>query len=58
MPSNRLLSAATRGMLAGAAGTIAMTLSQRLEMSISGREASKVPGQSLTRQGLQLDGGS
>lgn len=37
--------AVTRGMIAGAAGTIAMTLSERLEMSISGREASHVPGQ-------------
>ena len=37
--------AVTRGMIAGAAGTIAMTLSERLEMSISGREASQVPGQ-------------
>lgn len=45
MTSNQILSAATRGMVAGAVGAIAMTLSQRLEMSISGREASKVPGQ-------------
>jgi len=34
-----------RGMVAGAVGTAAMTLSQRLEMSLSGRAGSEVPGQ-------------
>ena len=32
-------------MAAGTVGTIAMTLSERLEMTISGRAASQVPGQ-------------
>lgn len=32
-------------MVAGAVGTIAMTVSERLEMAVSGREASQVPGQ-------------
>jgi hypothetical protein len=39
------LAAAARGMLAGAVGTAAMTVSERLEMSLTGREASTVPGQ-------------
>lgn len=34
-----------QGMAAGAAGTLAMTLTERLEMSLSGRPASTVPGQ-------------
>jgi hypothetical protein len=33
------------GMVAGAIGTAAMTASERLEMSLSGRPASQVPGQ-------------
>jgi len=33
-----------RGMVAGAVGTLAMTLTERLEMSITGRPASRVPG--------------
>jgi hypothetical protein len=45
MPSNQLLGAVTRGMVAGAVGTIAMTLSERLEMTVTGREASQVPGE-------------
>ncbi len=45
MSSNGTLNAVTRGMLAGAAGTLAATISERLEMSISGRDASSVPGQ-------------
>ena len=45
MPSNPTLTPFVRGMVAGAIGTVAMTLSERLEMSISGREASEVPGQ-------------
>lgn len=35
------------GMLAGLAGTIAMTIAQRMEMKISGREASSVPARAL-----------
>ena len=37
--------AAARGMVAGAAGAVAMTLTQRVEMSLSGRAPSTVPGQ-------------
>ncbi len=43
--SHELLGALGRGMVAGAVGTIAMTVSERLEMAVSGREASQVPGQ-------------
>ena len=43
--TNELLGALGRGMIAGAVGTIAMTASERLEMAVSGREASQVPGQ-------------
>ncbi len=39
------LAAAIRGMLAGAVGTAAMTLSERLEMTLTGRDSSTVPGQ-------------
>lgn len=45
MTNNELFGALTRGMLAGAVGTIAMTLSERLEMAVTGREASQVPGE-------------
>ena len=45
MPSNPTLTPFVRGMVAGAIGTVAMTLSERLEMSISGRDPSEVPGQ-------------
>ncbi len=45
MNKKDLLGALTRGMLAGAVGTIAMTLSERLEMAMTGREASQVPGE-------------
>lgn len=34
-----------RGIVAGAIGTVAMTLSERLEMSLSSRAGSSVPGQ-------------
>lgn len=34
-----------RGMVSGLLGTAAMTVSELLEMSLSGREGSKVPGQ-------------
>ncbi len=45
MPATSPLAAAARGMFAGAIGTAAMTMSERLEMSLSGREPSTVPGQ-------------
>ena len=45
MSNNHLLVAITRGMVAGAAGTLAMTLSERLEMAVTGREPSLVPGE-------------
>ncbi len=34
-----------KGMAAGLVGTVAMTVSERLEMAVTGREASDVPGQ-------------
>ena len=37
--------AAALGMVAGAVGTVAMTVTQRVEMSLSGRAPSTVPGQ-------------
>jgi hypothetical protein len=40
----QLLGSLTRGLFAGAVGTIAMTLSQRLEMAVTGRQGSQVPG--------------
>ena len=43
--TNNLLGALTRGILAGAVGTIAMTISERLEIAVTGREASQVPGE-------------
>jgi hypothetical protein len=45
MSSNDVLITLTRGMIAGLAGTIAMTVSERLEMAVSGRQPSTVPGQ-------------
>jgi hypothetical protein len=45
MSTTSVARAAVRGMVAGAVGTIAMTLTQRLEMSLSGRAPSTVPGQ-------------
>ena len=45
MSRTGLVGALSRGMVAGAIGTIAMTVSERLEMAVSGREASQVPGQ-------------
>lgn len=45
IPDVSLLSAIGSGLVAGAAGTIAMTLSELLEMRLSGRQASHVPGQ-------------
>lgn len=45
MTTNDPLAAVARGMLAGAVGTIAMTISERLEMAVTGREGSQVPGE-------------
>lgn len=45
MTGTSWLGALGRGMIAGTVGTIAMTVSERLEMAASGREASQVPGQ-------------
>ncbi len=45
MAEVHLLSAMARGMAAGEVGTIAMTVSELLEISLSGREGSQVPGQ-------------
>ncbi len=45
MSATTPLAALARGVLAGAVGTVAMTVSERLEMSLTGREASTVPGQ-------------
>ena len=44
MASSGVLGAVGRGMAAGAVGALAMTVSERLEMAVSGREGSKVPG--------------
>ena len=33
------------GLLAGTVGTVALTLAEKVEMQISGRELSTVPGQ-------------
>ncbi len=44
MASSDVLGAVARGVAAGAVGTAAMTVSELLEMAVSGREASKVPG--------------
>ena len=44
MTSNHLAGALARGMLAGALGAVAMTVSQRLEMAVTGRAGSRVPG--------------
>jgi hypothetical protein len=45
MGNNNILIALSRGMIAGLAGTIAMTVTERLEMAVSEREPSTVPGQ-------------
>ena len=45
MSDNSVARAMVRGMVAGAVGTVAMTLSERVEMSLSGRAPSTVPGQ-------------
>jgi hypothetical protein len=43
--SMSLLGALSRGLIAGVVGTVAMTVSERLEMAVSGRAGSPVPGQ-------------
>ena len=43
--NQQLLGCLARGMFAGAVGTIAMTLSERLEMAVTGRKGSQVPGE-------------
>jgi hypothetical protein len=40
-----LLDGAARGLAAGFAGTVALTASQRIEMAVTGREASDLPAQ-------------
>ena len=45
MSATTPLAALARGVIAGAAGTVALTMSERLEMSLTGREPSTVPGQ-------------
>ncbi len=45
MADTTIARAAALGMVAGAVGTVAMTISERLEMSLSGRAPSTVPGQ-------------
>jgi hypothetical protein len=45
MPQKDVVRAAARGIIAGAVGAAAMTLTQRLEMAVSGRAPSTVPGQ-------------
>ena len=45
MSTNSLIGRLTKGMVAGFVGTIAMSVSELLEMSVTGREGSTVPGQ-------------
>lgn len=45
MQADSILGALGRGMVAGAVGTAAMTLSETLEMSVTGRDGSQVPGE-------------
>lgn len=45
MASRDVFGALGRGLAAGAVGTVAMTVSERLDIAASGREASRVPGQ-------------
>ncbi len=47
------LEAVGLGLAAGAIGTVALTLAEQLEMKLTGREASDVPGQ----VGVKLTGG-
>jgi hypothetical protein len=45
MPATTGFAAVVRGMVAGAVGTAAMTLSETVEMTLTGRKGSNVPGQ-------------
>ncbi len=45
MPTSRTVVSLARGMFAGAVGTAAMTVSQKIEMALTGRDGSQVPGQ-------------
>lgn len=45
VPAMDVLEAVGLGLLAGAVGTVVLTLAEKLEMRISGRESSTVPGQ-------------
>jgi hypothetical protein len=45
MPATTGFAAVVRGMVAGAVGTAAMTLSETVEMKLTGRKGSNVPGQ-------------
>lgn len=47
------LEAVSRGLVAGAIGTVALTLAEQAEMKLTGREPSSVPGQ----VGTKLTGG-
>ena len=58
MTDNSTLNPIVRGMVAGAIGTIAMTVSERLEMSVSGRDPSRVPGQVAAQLMPGKDAGS
>ncbi|CAN5165150.1 hypothetical protein BH18ACT9_BH18ACT9_06720 [soil metagenome] len=49
MATLTVLGAVARGLLAGTMGTVAMTVSERLERSVYGRQASQVPGQAGAR---------
>jgi hypothetical protein len=42
--SDGLLRGLVRGMAAGAVGTVAMTLAEQVDMTVTGRESSDVPG--------------
>ncbi len=43
--SGSLLPGLVRGMVAGAVGTVALTMVEQLDMKVTGRKASDVPGQ-------------
>lgn len=46
---NRALVVLGKGLVAGAAGTVVMTLVQKIEMKLSGRQASTVPAQAVEK---------
>jgi hypothetical protein len=45
MVGSQLFAALGRGLVAGAVGTAAMTVPERLQMAVPGREGSQVPGE-------------